>query len=386
MPETGPGFGLYIHWPYCASKCPYCDFNSHVGSNIDHAAWAKAYGSELARYREITGQRVVDSLFFGGGTPSLMTPEMVAEVIACVDTHWKMAADVEITLEANPTSIEVASFRDFRSAGINRVSIGVQALDDPDLERLGRKHSANEALAAIERAQDVFQRVSFDLIYARQDQTVSAWQNELRRAARLGTEHLSLYQLTVERGTVFGRRHATGGLPGLPDEDLSADLFEVTQEICREFLLPAYEVSNHAKTGAESRHNLIYWRGGDYLGIGPGAHGRLNIDGERFATEAIRQPDAWLASTILGCGDRTMDPLSVSDRLVEYVMMSLRLSEGLAFDRLAEFGQLPAFRHSMVELIGEGFLRSTKRGVCTTPKGRLVLNALTSRLLRSVQD
>ena len=316
---------LYVHWPFCAAKCPYCDFNSHVAASIDHDAWRRAYLAEIARVRALTGPRRLTSIFFGGGTPSLMQPATVAAVIDAACTAWN-PQDVEITLEANPTSAEAGAFQGFALAGVTRLSLGVQALNDADLAALGRRHSASEALAALGLARRIFARTSFDLIYARQDQSLGAWQAELGRALALGPDHLALYQLTIEPGTPFARRAAAGGLRGLPDDDLGADLYAATQQITEAAGLPAYEVSNHARPGAESRHNLAYWRSADWAGIGPGAHGRLTLDGARVATEAARDPAAWLADP---AGAETLSLLPPEERDVERLLMGLRLREGI---------------------------------------------------------
>jgi oxygen-independent coproporphyrinogen-3 oxidase len=298
------GFGLYLHWPFCQSKCPYCDFNSHVAASIDQRRWQRAYLAEIDRIGAETRGRVLNTVFFGGGTPSLMDPDIVAAVLDRVRATWTVANDWEVTLEANPGSVEAERFRAYREAGVNRLSMGVQALNDTDLRRLGRLHSLDEALGAFETARASFDRVSFDLIYARQDQTPDDWGRELDRALRMAVDHLSLYQLTIEDGTAFGARHAAGGLRGLPDDDRSVALYDMTQDRCAAAGMPAYEVSNHARPGAESRHNLIYWRGGDYAGIGPGAHGRLTLNGQRYATEAPRAPGAWLERVERdGCGE-----------------------------------------------------------------------------------
>ena len=288
------GFGLYLHWPFCAAKCPYCDFNSHVAASIDQDRWAAAYLAEIGRLADETPGRVLNSIYFGGGTPSLMRADVVAAILNRAADRWTLANDVEITLEANPGSVEADRFAGYAAAGVNRVSLGVQALNDDDLRRLGRIHSADEALRALDVARATFGRVSFDLIYARQDQTLPDWQAELARALAMGPDHLSLYQLTIEPGTAFYARHQAGGLRGLPDEDLGADLYALTQEMTAAAGLPAYEVSNHAGPGGESRHNLIYWRAGDWGGLGPGAHGRLTLGGSRWATEAPLAPGAWL--------------------------------------------------------------------------------------------
>ena len=289
------GFGIYLHWPFCQSKCPYCDFNSHVAQHVDEAAWRRGFLRAISSYATETQGRTLSTIYFGGGTPSLMPPDLVADIISAIRSAWPMVNAPEITLEANPGSVEIGRFRAFREAGVNRVSLGVQALDDRALKALGRQHSKSEALKALETAHATFSRVSFDLIYARQFQTLDEWRAELTEALGLAGEHLSLYQLTIEDGTAFGKRAQLGKLDGLPDEDLGADMFGLTQELTDSVGLQAYEVSNHAKPDAESQHNMIYWRGGDYAGIGPGAHGRLTLGGTRWATEAPRSPGLWLA-------------------------------------------------------------------------------------------
>lgn len=288
------GFGLYLHWPFCQSKCPYCDFNSHVAATIDQGRWQRAYLSEIRRLGAETEGRVLNSVFFGGGTPSLMEPDLVAAILETVRATWPLANDLEVTLEANPGSVEAGRFRGYRAAGVNRISMGIQALNDADLRKLGRLHTVAEARAAFDVARTTFDRVSFDLIYARQDQPLEHWRSELTEALTMAADHLSMYQLTVEDGTAFGDRFKRGKLRGLPEEELSADMYALTQDLCEAAGLPAYEVSNHARPGAESRHNLIYWRGGDYAGVGPGAHGRLTFPTGRWATEAPRAPAAWL--------------------------------------------------------------------------------------------
>lgn len=371
------GFGLYLHWPYCQSKCPYCDFNSHVASHIDQKQWQHAYLSEIDRLGQQTQGRILNSVFFGGGTPSLMEPELVAAIIARIRTTWPMSNDPEITLEANPGSVEAGRFRGFQQAGVTRVSMGMQAMNDADLRRLGRKHSAEEARKAFEIARNCFDRVSFDLIYARQDQTLPAWRDELNKALELAIDHLSLYQLTIEDGTAFADRFAKGGLRGLPSEDLSAEMYELTQELCDKAGLPAYEVSNHAKNGCESRHNLIYWRGGDYIGIGPGAHGRMTLEGTRWATEAPKSPALWLAMVQSGeVPELPRSGLTAEEHSLEYLLMSLRLNEGLDLQRYQSISgvALNALKIrglsdiGMVEMVG-GRLRAT-------PNGRMVLNAV----------
>ena len=334
------GFGLYVHWPFCQAKCPYCDFNSHVAATIDHARWLDAYLSEIKRVSGETSGRTLTSIFFGGGTPSLMAPDTVGRIIEAALAAWPSANEVEITLEANPTSAEAGRFRAFREAGVNRVSVGLQSLRDADLKRLGRLHSAQEGQAAYALARAVFPRVSFDLIYARQFQTLADWRAELSEALTLAADHVSLYQLTIEPGTAFGDRFARGRLPGLIDDDLGAEMYDLTQEMCAARGLPAYEVSNHAADMAQSRHNLIYWRGGDYLGIGPGAHGRVTREGVRWATETELSPLGWLdrvardgvREVIMGTtpnveGDATA--LAVAQRLEGLEVTLTRLARGL---------------------------------------------------------
>ena len=376
------GFGIYVHWPFCLAKCPYCDFNSHVRSSIDEARWRRALvGQVAAAARQVPGRRV-DTIFFGGGTPSLMPPETVAAVIAAVRDGWPQAGDVEITLEANPTSVEAGRFRGFRDAGVNRVSMGIQALDEGDLRRLGRMHSVAEAIRAYEIARDTFERVSFDLIYARQGQTLDQWRAELGRALALAVDHLSLYQLTIEDGTRFGDMHARGRLRGLPDADLAADMFAVTQETCDAAGMGGYEISNHARPGAESRHNLIYWRYGDYAGIGPGAHGRLTVGGRRWAIESPRSPEAWLAAAEGDAAEITIrSEVEPEDQGAEMLMMGLRLREGVDPGRYARLTgrELPAFR--IAELSSLGLLELDGSRIFATESGRIVLNAVIKQLL-----
>jgi putative oxygen-independent coproporphyrinogen III oxidase len=375
------GFGIYVHWPYCLSKCPYCDFNSHVAASIDHDEWRLAYVAALRSWSNVVGQRVVKSVFFGGGTPSLMNPGTVASILDTIATSWDLANDVEITLEANPTSVEAGRLTAFRQAGVNRVSLGLQSLDDRDLTRLGRTHSATEGLAALDIARATFDRVSFDLIYARQDQTLEDWTSELARALGSAPDHLSLYQLTIEDGTVFGRRHTQGRLSGLPSDDLASDMYQATQEICAAAGLPAYEVSNHATPGAESRHNLVYWRGGDWLGIGPGAHGRLDLEGRRMSTETPRDPGKWLSIAGAEANLCQKSPIAPIDAAEEYLMMSLRLAEGLDMHRYAHLGG-PALSASAIDdLVSHGLLQEIEGRLIATPRGRMVLNAIIRDLI-----
>lgn len=378
-PLSAPRFGLYVHWPYCTSKCPYCDFNSHVSAQIDVARWRGAYRSEIARAAQETGPRVLETIFFGGGTPSLMPPDLVAAVIEAARAGWPVSNSLEITMEANPGSVDAARFRGYRDAGVGRISLGLQAMNDAALRRLGRMHGVAEGLRAVEIAQATFPRVSLDLIYARQDQTVPEWEAELGAALKLGTEHLSLYQLTVEPGTVFAAREAAGQLRGLPDEDRAVRLFEVTQTLCETAGLPAYEISNHARPGAECRHNLIYWTGGDYVGIGPGAHGRVMRDGRRVATEAIRTPADWLrAVETTGSGDLPYTPLDDAARATETLLMGLRLREGITWKAIPDaFRPDPAI---VEQLVDAGLLDRDDDGLRVTGRGRLLTDRIIADL------
>ena len=376
------GFGLYLHWPFCTAKCPYCDFNSHVGEQIDERRWARAYRSEIARMGDELGPRVLETIYLGGGTPSLMTPELVARVIEAVQAAFPMVNDPEITLEANPGSVEAGRFRGYRDAGVNRVSLGVQALDDNALRRLGRMHSAAEARRALEIAHRTFDRVTFDLIYAREGQNAAAWRAELEAALALSDGHLSLYQLTIEPGTAFARRHAAGGLRGLPDDDAAAGLFELTQELCEGAGLPAYEVSNHSRPGNESRHNRIYWHYGDYVGIGPGAHGRLSLGGRRWATETPTRPEAWLRQVELeGQGEAPRTALAPTDAAAEFLMMGLRTREGIHLGRFAALAGEALDEARIVELEALGTVVRSDEVLYTTASGRRVLNSVLAALL-----
>ncbi|MEO1199401.1 MAG: radical SAM family heme chaperone HemW [Pseudomonadota bacterium] len=380
--DPDAGFGVYVHWPFCASKCPYCDFNSHVRHEpVDQASFVTALERELDTFAARTPGRTVESVFFGGGTPSLMEPASVADVLDKIADLWSIAPDTEITLEANPSSVEVNRFRGYRTAGVNRVSLGVQALNDADLKALGRLHSAEEANAALATARDVFDRVSFDLIYARPHQTLDDWRAELSDALHRGPDHLSLYQLTIEPGTPFAALHSAGKLT-VPDPDLAADLYQLTQDMTAEAGLPAYEISNHARPGAESRHNLIYWRQGDYVGVGPGAHGRLGEAQGRIATSTERHPETWRAR-VLAEGhalteDLILDDVEIAD---EFLVMGLRLAEGISLSRYAAlFGQ-PLKPSQINVLEADGLI--TRLGddrIRATPDGFLVLNALVADL------
>jgi oxygen-independent coproporphyrinogen-3 oxidase len=375
------GFGLYIHWPFCQAKCPYCDFNSHVSNIIDQKQWLKSYLLELDRVAAETSGRVLNSVFFGGGTPSLMDPDIVAEILAKVRTLWPTANDLEITLEANPGSVEAGRFAAYRQGGISRVSMGVQALNNRDLQRLGRIHSVDEAKAAFEIARTTFERVSFDLIYARQNQTLEAWKAELREALGLAIDHLSLYQLTIEAGTAFGDRYAKGKLRGLPEDDDAADMYQITAEICADAGLEGYEVSNYAKPGSESRHNLIYWRYGDYIGIGPGAHGRITINGQRYATESIRNPNKWLDAVEGGAAENIRRAIARPDQADEMMMMGLRLSEGVDLRRWENLSGRSLNPDVLDHLQNIGMIACSGDRLYATQDGRMVLNTLLAEIL-----
>ncbi|MGV1013573.1 MAG: radical SAM family heme chaperone HemW [Methyloceanibacter sp.] len=369
-------FGVYVHWPFCRAKCPYCDFNSHVRHNgIDEDGFRAAYLKELAHFVALAPGRCVSSIFFGGGTPSLMQPGTVAAILDAIAGHWPIEGGVEITLEANPTSVEAANFAGYAAAGVNRLSLGVQALDDASLKALGRQHTAQEAIEALALAKRHFGRVSFDLIYAREGQTVLAWKEELGRALDHAADHLSLYQLTIEDGTPFAARHAAGTLR-VPDGEKSRELYLLTQDLTERAGLPAYEISNHARTGAESRHNLLYWRGHDYAGIGPGAHSRITRDGAKRALSATKSPEAWLAQVeARGHGLETDEALSAAETAEEYLLMGLRLAEGIDLKRLAALGgQIDEAR--IGALADDGLLTLSGNRLAPTPSGRLVLDRL----------
>lgn len=369
---------LYIHWPFCVSKCPYCDFNSHVRASVDQDAWRAALLADLAHEAALLPGRRLTSIFFGGGTPSLMPPATVAALIDSATTHWRADPDIEITLEANPSSVEAARFADLAAAGVNRVSLGLQSLDDAALCFLGRAHSVDEGLAALDTAQAAFDRVSFDLIYALPGQNTLTWRKELERALSFGTGHLSLYQLTIEPGTRFASMVARGEL-ATPDPDVGADLFELTRELTDAAGLPAYEVSNHARPGGESRHNLTYWRYGDYAGVGPGAHGRRTS----ARTQRARKPENWLASvTAFGHGIVEEVGLDAEERASEAMLMGLRLAEGIDLDRedvdLRSVIDLVAFG----PLTEAGFLEQDGARIAATPKGMMLLNAILVAIAR----
>ncbi|MDH3666474.1 MAG: radical SAM family heme chaperone HemW [Paracoccaceae bacterium] len=376
------GFGLYVHWPFCLAKCPYCDFNSHVPRDVDHAAWRTGLLAEMGHMRALTGPRPLDTVFFGGGTPSLMAPETVGALIDEADRLWGLAGGAEITLEANPTSAEAGKLHAYGSAGVNRLSMGVQALNDADLKALGRTHSVSEAEAAFEIARNAFGRVSFDLIYARMGQSVPDWEAELARALSMAVDHLSLYQLTIEPGTRFGELHDRGKLR-VPADATAAEMYDLAQAMTGAAGMPAYEISNHARPGAESRHNLVYWRYGDYAGIGPGAHGRVTRDdGTRLSTVTARAPSDWLAMTA-GQGHAVIEESRVdpADQATEYMLMALRLAEGADLGRYARLAgrELPADR--IGSMVGDGSLSLDEHRIRATDRGRCVLNRLLADLL-----
>jgi putative oxygen-independent coproporphyrinogen III oxidase len=379
---SGPGFGVYVHWPFCLSKCPYCDFNSHVRAKpVDDARFLDAYRAELAHRAGLTRGRIVSSIFFGGGTPSLMKPSTVAAILDAIAGLWPVAPKVEVTLEANPTSVEADRFRGFKEAGVNRVSLGVQALNDADLKALGRNHTAIEALRAVDLAASIFDRYSFDLIYARPGQTVEGWRQELEAAISRARGHLSLYQLTIEYGTMFERLRDAGKLI-LPDNELARDLWDVTQEITSKAGLPAYEISNHARPGGESQHNLIYWRYGEYIGVGPGAHGRILLAKGRRAQATESHPETWLTA-VESEGHALVEDevLSSEEQADEFLLMGLRLSEGIEpaeFEAMSGRDLDPA---RVASLIADGMVEYTPRGrIRVSAEGFPVLDAVVADL------
>jgi len=382
MAAKKSAFGVYVHWPFCLSKCPYCDFNSHVRHQpVDESRFARAFAREIESTASRVSTREVSSIFLGGGTPSLMQPNTVAAILDAIGKHFAVARDVEVTLEANPTSVEAARFAGYRLAGVNRVSLGVQALDDGALKALGRMHSAREALDAVRIAQAAFDRTSFDLIYARPEQTPERWAAELKLAVAEAAEHLSLYQLTIEMDTPFFGLHAQGKLK-TPDEAMARALYDVTQEICDQHGLPAYEISNHARPGAECRHNLVYWRGEEYAGIGPGAHGRLDIDGVRHATATEKRPEAWLQRVeACGHGIITDDTLNSEERADEFLLMGLRLAEGIDPLRYQALSGRALDTQRVALLRDEGAISIDDSGrLRVTPAGFPVLDAVVADL------
>lgn len=375
------GFGLYIHWPFCQAKCPYCDFNSHVSNSINEADWQTAYLSEIDRVATLTQGRLLNSVFFGGGTPSLMSPELVHSILERIRNRWTLANDCEVTLEANPTSVEAGRFRGYNDAGVNRLSMGIQSLREADLKALGRLHTVQDARKAFDIAQETFGRISFDLIYARQQQTLEDWSIELKEALTMAVDHLSLYQLTIEDGTAFGDRYKRGRLGGLPTEDIATDMYFATQDICNAAGMNAYEVSNHAQKGSESRHNEIYWRYGDYAGIGPGAHGRLTIGGQKYATDTPLSPALWLEKVRkTGSGEGSHIKVPAAEQLTEFLLMGLRLSDGIDLERASNIQGRP-FSIQNKYLAEDGLIEIKSRRLLVTPKGRPLLNAILRELI-----
>ncbi len=377
-PDADPGFGVYVHWPFCLSKCPYCDFNSHVrGAAIDEERYLQAFRAEIAHRATLAPGRTVASVFFGGGTPSLMRPQTVQGVIDAIAAKWRLDANAEITLEANPTSVEAGRFRGYRAAGVNRLSIGVQALSDPALKALGRRHTVDEALAAVALAASLFPRFTFDLIYGRPGQSEAEWRVELKRALDLVGDHVSLYQLTIEPDTIFERLRDAGKLD-LPDEDLSLAMFQATRELTEARGLPAYEVSNHARPGGESRHNLIYWRYGEYAGVGPGAHGRLATAKGRLAQETERHPEMWLTQVETdGHGLVENSALSREEQGDEFLLMGLRLREGVDPRRYERLSGREIDRDRIRSLVEDGFIEVDARGrIRVTPMGAPLLDTV----------
>ena len=382
MAAEQKAFGVYVHWPFCLSKCPYCDFNSHVRhAPVDEERFVRAFAREIETTARRVPGREVSSIFLGGGTPSLMQPQTVGAILDAIGKYWRVSGEVEVTLEANPTSVEATRFRGYRAAGVNRVSLGVQALDDISLKALGRLHSAREALDAVAIARSAFDRYSFDLIYARPDQTPQMWADELKHAIGEAAEHLSLYQLTIEEGTPFFGLHAAGKLQ-TPDEAVARTLYDVTQDVCAKHGLPAYEISNHAREGAECRHNLVYWRGEEYAGIGPGAHGRIDINGVRHATATEKRPESWLMRVeASGHGVITDDILNSEERADEFLLMGLRLTEGIDPRRYQALSGRPLDPKRIALLREEGAISVDADGrLRVTKDGFPVLDAVVADL------
>ena len=377
-----PGFGVYVHWPFCLSKCPYCDFNSHVrAAGVDQARFVASFAKELKHRAQLAPGREVTSIFFGGGTPSLMKPETVGAILNEIARNWTIGPGAEITLEANPTSVEAERFRGYRAAGVNRVSLGVQAMNDVDLKMLGRLHSAQEAMAAVEIATNTFERASFDLIYARPDQTPQSWRDELRNALAHAPEHLSLYQLTIEPDTMFEKLVEAGKLTP-PDEETGRALWDVTQEVMEQAAMPAYEISNHARKGGESRHNLCYWRYGEYAGVGPGAHGRLLHDGKRLAQSTIKHPESWLEQVeVQGHGLSEEEVLSAQAQGDEFLLMGLRLREGIDPERYVALTGKTLDGEKLQMLLDEKLMaRSATGRLSLTEKGFPLLDRVVAEI------
>jgi len=375
------GFGIYLHWPYCESKCPYCDFNSYVEKNVNWYEWELSFLSQLGFYYQETGDRRVNSIFFGGGTPSLMNPKLVSNIINHISNLWGFEDTVEITLEANPSSVESRRFTEFKAAGVNRVSIGVQALNNKDLKKLGRLHSVQDALNAIEIGKDTFDRVSFDLIYARQDQKLQDWELELKKALTLEPDHLSLYQLTIEPNTTFGSLKEKGKLSGLPDENLGGDLYHLTNNLCYKFGLNPYEVSNYSRKNHESIHNKIYWNYGDYLGVGPGAHGRITTQKGRFATQNYYSPIKWQKNALNNAGESIRTLINGKDQADEMAMMGLRLNSGFSKERYFRLSGKKLNEKTLTFLISDNLITVENNFIKATAQGRVVLNSLILNIL-----
>lgn len=385
--NKGDPFGVYVHWPFCAAKCPYCDFNSHVRHKpVDQELFAQAYVAEIGTMATLAPEREVCSVFFGGGTPSLMEPRTVETILEAIAAAWPVHSDAEITMEANPGSVEAENFRAYRAMGVNRLSLGVQSFDDHQLKFLGRLHSADDAKKAIGLARKTFERISFDMIYARPDQSEQDWQNELCQAIDLAADHLSLYQLTIEQGTPFYNLHQKGRLK-IPDEDHAAALYELTREITEAANMPAYEISNHATKGAHSRHNMIYWRYHDYAGIGPGAHGRLTVEdqkiSQKIALANLKDPEKWWQQAMVtGAGLEINEALDHNEAGDEYLLMGLRLREGVSLERFARICRRQLNLGRINPLIEEGFIQSDgEQKIRVTRKGALVLDAVVAELL-----
>ncbi|WP_310622206.1 radical SAM family heme chaperone HemW [Flexibacterium corallicola] len=382
--EPDGGFGIYVHWPFCLAKCPYCDFNSHVRHRpVQQSDYANALVQELKHFAQLTRGRTVGSIFFGGGTPSLMEPDTVETVLEAISKEWSVATDVEISMEANPTSVEATRFAGYRAAGVNRLSVGIQALNDKDLKVLGRQHTVSEAIQAVEIARKTFSRISFDLIYARPEQTLQGWQDEINLAIDLAADHLSMYQLTIEEGTMFHRLYAAGKMKEL-DADTSADLYELTQEITAQRGLPAYEVSNHAVPGAECKHNLVYWRYGDYVGVGPGAHGRITkSDGVKLATSMEKHPEQWMkAVETSGTGLIEETVLTHVEQSDELALMGLRLVEGLDVRRYEELARRSFNMERLCELQANGLIEwMSNSHIRATAHGRALLNYVIAEMV-----
>ena len=375
------GFGIYLHWPYCESKCPYCDFNSYVEKNVNWYEWELSFLSQLGFYYQETGDRRVNSIFFGGGTPRLMNPKLVSNIINHISNLWGFEDTVEITLEANPSSVESRRFAEFKAAGVNRVSIGVQALNNIDLKKLGRLHSVQDALNAIEIGKDTFDRVSFDLIYARQDQKLQDWELELKKALTLEPDHLSLYQLTIEPNTTFGNLKEKGKLSGLPDENLGGDLYHLTNNLCYKFGLNPYEVSNYSRKNHESIHNKIYWNYGDYLGVGPGAHGRITTQKGRFATQNYYSPIKRHKNEQNTAGESNRTHITGKDQADEMAMMGLRLNSGFSKERYFRLSGKKLNEKTLTFLISDNLITVENNFIKATAQGRVVLNSLILNIL-----